>query len=399
LLDSILNARCDDPYKLILAAKADAATFIVAQQTADAIYSPENTNTTLEQFAMWAWGVKHGRVPCTAYFLDPHDEDAEAYHKLRHQQCILPHFTTPPTPGGIPPAFNIPALNLPPPATGVAAGTLHPDKSETILQQLAASITRQSEHQDTHNQLVAKQLEHNLEKEDKKKDRLKKFHSSIKQMILFASAEDADNLPDDVQESCRHFFNAETIMNSEQELTLQFGNMGMQDAQFAPGFINAIYLGKFAWTKNFTPSNFSPFMIYEAEPLLTAGQSSRRHILHLEDTSGKSSEEVSAATGSTKQSVKAPTTYHEMIQQIKYFHGACTVFFGDTSIACSSLSALIDVVDKNKHIFKSCEFDQEFISKFLFAIDKRFQLWLKSCTTLHTLSTTAFLTSSHSSKL
>ena len=331
---------------------------------------------------MWAWGVKAKRVPRTVFFLDPNDEAAEAYHELHHQQCILPLFATPPTPGGNPPNFNIPPINLPPPVTTGAAGGQTTDKNDAILQQLAVGITRQSENQETHNQLLAKQLEHSLEKEDKKKDRLKKFHSSIKQMILFASAEDADDLPDDVHESCRRFFNAETVINAEQELTLQFSNKGMQDAQFAHGFINSIYAGKFAWNKNFTPSNFSPFMIYEAEPLLAANQSSRHLILHLEDTNGKSSEEVSVATTSAKHSVKAPTTYHEMIQQLKYFQVACTVFFGEKSIASVSLTALIQLVELNKHIFKSCEVDKEFMSKFLFAIDKRFQLWLESCTTL-----------------
>ena len=55
--------------------------------------------------------------------------------------------------------------------------------------------------------------------------------------------------------------------------------------------------------------------------------------------------------------MKAPTTYHEMYQQLKFFRGACVIFFGSQSVAAASLQALILVVDKNKHIFKSNEAD------------------------------------------
>jgi hypothetical protein len=54
------------------------------------------------------------------------------------------------------------------------------------------------------------QLEYNIEKDDKKKDRIKKLHHSIKQLILFASADDAKSIPDEPLESCKRFMNSET---------------------------------------------------------------------------------------------------------------------------------------------------------------------------------------------
>ncbi len=254
------------------------------------------------------------------------------------------------------------------------------DRKRHNLTATGSSITRQSEEAATHNKLFARQLEHSLEKEDKKKDRLKKFHPPIKQLILFASADDAKSTPEDILDSCKRVFNAETLTNAEQELTLQFGNLGMQDAYFAPTFVSDLYSGKFSWSKNFSPSNFSPFMICEAEPLLATDRTSRRLTLHLEETNGKTAEDFLAGG---KNLIKAPTTYHEMHQQLKFFHGACTIFFGPLSIACASLTALITVVEKNKHIFKTQETDIEFMSKFLLAINERFQLWLNNCMTLH----------------
>jgi len=335
---------------------------------------------------MWAWGVKQGQVDAINFFLDPTDKAVDTYQQNRHQQCILPNFTTPPLgptlptpPTGTPPSFN---LNVPPPAIptlNTTSGGTASSMTEQILQQLAVSITRQSEVGETHNELVSRQLEHSLETEDKKEDRLKKFHDSIKQLFLFASADDADSVPDDIPDSYERFFNAENAVNAKQELTLQFGNMGMHDATFAPTFIASLYLGKFAWTKNFTPSNFSPFMIIEAEPSMAENQRPRRLILHLEDMDGKSSEEM-LTTG--KQSVKAPTTYHEMFQQLKFFQGSCKIFFGEQSIASRSIEALISIVERNKHIFKARGIEPTYMSKFLFAIDTRFQLWMESCMTM-----------------
>lgn len=388
LLDTIFEARSDDPLELILAAKAGATAFNEKQLATDPTYISA-TDITLNEFAMWAWAVKKKEIAPTSYYLDPNDEAMENHQYLRHQQCILPLLPPPPNgagaavPPGQPPTFVIP------PATadqGIPAGTIPTapvtptptltNANDAILQQLAVSITRQSEIGETHNELFARQLEHNMEKEDKKKDRLKKFHPSIKQLILFASADDADMVPEEILDSCKRVINADNVINAEQELNLQFGNLGMQDAHFAPGFVTALYSGKFVWSKNFTPNNLSPFMICEGEPLLSPENNQRRLTLHLEDTTGKTSDDI---TTGGKLTVKAPTTFHEMLQQLKFFHGACTIFFGPSSVAVTSLKALIDLVDKNKHIFKSNEIETEFMSKFLFAVDRRFQLWMESC--------------------
>ena len=388
LLNTIFEARSDNPLELILAAKAGATAFNKKQLASDPTYTPI-TDITLNEFAMWAWAIKNKKIQPTTYYFDPNDDALDNYHSLRHQQCILPLAQTPPMgavpapPAGPPPIFTPPTTTFGNPGTATTAPTTTNTTAtnDSIFQQLAVSITRQSEIGETHNELFARQLEHNLEKEDKKKDRLKKFHPSIKQLILFASAEDAEDVPDEILDSCKRVFNADNVINAEQELTLQFRNMGMQDAHFAPGFVTALYSGKFVWSKNFTPNNFSPFMICEGEPLLSLENNPRRLILHLEDTTGKTSDDI---TTNGKLTVKAPTTYHEMFQQLKFFKGACTIFFGPLSVPVKSLSALIDNVELNKHILKSNEIEVEFMSKFLLAVDRRFQLWMEGCMTLAT---------------
>jgi hypothetical protein len=81
---------------------------------------------------------------------------------------------------------------------------------------------------------------------------------------------------------------------------------------------------------------------------------------------------------SNKQIVKAPTTYLEKMAQLKYFAGACNIFFGEYSAATTSINALITVTQKFKQTFKANKIDNEFVSQFLFAVDKRMQMWFKS---------------------
>jgi hypothetical protein len=87
---------------------------------------------------------------------------------------------------------------------------------------------------------------------------------------------------------------------------------------FSVGFTQALYNGRFQWSDPITPINFSPFSVFKLLPIQAAEQQNRHFILHLIQTQGKGRtiEEIKA---SSKQIVKAPTTYLEMIQQIKYF--------------------------------------------------------------------------------
>ncbi len=264
LLDTIMEARTDDPLKLILAAKEGAIQFNASQQASDPDYMP-NTAQTVEKFVMWAWGIKHNRIPPTSYFFDPNNEDVDAYHNTRHQQCIQQN-----------------ALALPPTGTQAVQPTGNPplfEPTPAILEQLANSISRQPDEAAAANELMTCQLEFNIERDDKKKDRIKKLHHSIKQLILFASAEDAESVPDEPLESCKRFMNAESDGNADQELNIQFKSLHLHDAAFSIGLTQALYNGRFLWADSSTPSNFSPFCIFEVEPLLSAEQQNRHFIL------------------------------------------------------------------------------------------------------------------------
>ena len=276
------------------------------------------------------------KVPPTSYHLDLTDaalnnNQQECQSKCIHQATSAVMLGTPPLP---PPG--------PPPLFAAGSG---PTTNKAVLQQLTASISHQSDEAKTQNELLSHQLEHNLDKEEKKKDRFKKLHLLTKQLILFASADDADNVLSEVADSCKQFINAETTGIAEQELNLQFKKLGQQDAAFSPCLTQALYAGKFIWTDKSTPSNFSPFSFFKVEPLAIADQQNRHLILHLVETQGKG-KTLDKIKASNKQEVKAPTTYLEMVHQPSFFAGACSIFWGG-DIPCQADTALVALIERN----------------------------------------------------
>jgi hypothetical protein len=372
LSNAILSSASNDPFELILVAITAAKKFD-EEHDADPTYLI-TADDHLRDFVVWAWGVKKGKVPPTSYRLSLTDTQLQSFQSDRHNKCIANanNNTNMGTPPGAPLPPPGPAPTFAPPGT--------PTATDAVLQQLTASISRQTDEAKAQNEILNRQLEHNIDKEEKKKDRFKKLHSSTKQLILFASAEEATDVPIEANEECKRFINAETVGVAEQELNLQFKKLGLQDAAFSTGLTQALYLGKFQWADKSTPSNFSPFSFFEVEPLQAADQQNRHLILHLVETQGKGKtlDEIKAGN---KQEVKAPTTYTEMHHQLEFFAGACAIFFGPNSIPCTAIMALLTLVEDNRINLKAKEADKTFMSQFLFAVDTRFQLWLDECMT------------------
>ena len=86
------------------------------------------------------------------------------------------------------------------------------------------------------NDLLTHQLDHNIERDDKKKDRLKKLHPSVSKFLIFASVEDANTVPTDVTVACKRFINSETEGLADLELNTQFQDRHFHEVAFSAGF-------------------------------------------------------------------------------------------------------------------------------------------------------------------
>jgi hypothetical protein len=104
-------------------------------------------------------------------------------------------------------------------------------------------------------------------------------------------------------------------------------------------------------------------------------------MLHLIKTKGKG-QSIKDVKALNKQQIKALATNIKIMQQLVGFHGLTTIFFSQYSYGTQSIISLSTLIKKNKQAFKAKEqANAKFCSKFLYAVDSLFQLWLEECST------------------
>jgi hypothetical protein len=83
------------------------------------------------------------------------------------------------------------------------------------------------------------------------------------------------------------------------------------NAGFAHGLVVSLYTGDILWSSANSPSNLSPFTVFELDPLSSA-QGNRCVQLHLlsKNTKGKSLEDIKALQ---KQEVKVPEMFKKLV--------------------------------------------------------------------------------------
>lgn len=313
LRDTIMNADTLDPFELIPIVIAAAKTYDEAHNTTDA----DRAAVHADDFCSWAWGAGVGRIQETLIEINADDAELESFRIARHNECITSSGNnTEPQPI---------ANNL--------------TNNADILQQLTASIARQTEEAATSNQLRKDEIERKRELDDEKKDRTKKIHKSIIRMLENASATSAMEIDLDMAESCMKFINSDSKGTAAQELSHQFEELNLTDVCFAPGIVQKLYLGEFINPNTSTPNNFTPFAFYEQAPLSSIKQDDYI-ICHLIQEHGikQTSEEIKS---SLKQEVIVPKDFTSLGVQLQYFVGAIEIFFGSESIATMEMRRLL----------------------------------------------------------
>jgi hypothetical protein len=299
LLEAILNANSSDPAMLILAA-SDAAAELDNEFKTDGKYKTEGEEQ-LKNFAKWAWAAQAERITRTTYTVEPGNNDLLDYHLQRHNFNIIPNFLQPPPLVGVAPPPAVAPIVMADPTVAVPPG---------VLNLLEVSIARQANTMEAMNTTADNTLTFQKEKEMKKKDHFAKFHPSSKQLILFASAPDAGDVPDEIEDSCERFMNATMHGVAKQELNMHFKGLGLSEMAYATGLTLNLYSGKFLYAIQNNPSNFSCFSVHKGTHLDKDEQQNCQLILHLIETPIK---EIKALN---KQKIKAPTTYINMMQQL-----------------------------------------------------------------------------------
>ena len=129
-----------------------------------------------DDLSAWLYGMQTGLVPETRYSVNPDDIEISNFCKDRHLQCITS------------------AMAL----TSTRAGGAAVVNNASVISQLTNAISLQNEEAIESNNLRCEEIERQIECKEKKKDRTKKLHPAIMNMLKRASATDHNNKNDEI---------------------------------------------------------------------------------------------------------------------------------------------------------------------------------------------------------
>ena len=360
LTEYVLNEDSRDPTKLIVGAMVAAKAFDLGHEN-DPDFTDNKAKGHVEDFTMWLYGVFSGDVPETRFSICPDDGELKNWCEERHAASIMGSLST------------------------VQENATTNIDNGAVLSQLAAGISLQAEETAAANTLRKKEFQRLKERDENKKDRLKKIHHSVKNMLMNASAnysqdEEEYVVGDSLPASCLAFFNSESVGTADQELAEQFREMGIPEASYATGTAQALLSGHFLYTLGLQPSNFTAFGFNEETPVQTS-EPCRTLVIHLVATQGQG-RTLDEINKSAKQRVKAPMSFDELTMQLKLLMGACTIFFSAKSAVVPGLNTFRQSMKLNKTIIKTkIASDELFAAKVLYSVDTLVQRWLRECKT------------------
>ena len=151
----------------------------------------------VEFFVDWLWGISNNKVGVINLLIRAGDSETSKYSDQRHKDCIMGSTNT---------------LENAQPSTSDITYVLH---------QLTEGISCQNERIEETNKLSRKEFDRKKEKDDEKKDRTLKLHSSFLNILLNSSSTDGDRAAKEITAAC-HFFNQETLGLTNQQLSVLF---------------------------------------------------------------------------------------------------------------------------------------------------------------------------------
>jgi hypothetical protein len=189
--------------------------------------------------------MHQGKVAKTRFLLAPNDGEFADWSVRLHRENILPSVAT--------------------------AGTLPASSEDTtaILRSLAGGISRTSKEAENQNKLQRKQLDYIKAKDAKKKNKAEKWHVTSRRLVLNAASTDNDSPVNEIPETYLCIINSETAGMADKELQAQMSALSYTNAGFVHGLVASLYVGNILWNNCKTPSNLSPFTVYELDPLST----------------------------------------------------------------------------------------------------------------------------------
>jgi hypothetical protein len=189
------------------------------------------------------------------------------------------------------------------------------------------------------NNLYCKEIERQVEHEEKKKDKTKDLHPAIMNMLLRPAVTYSNDKREVITQTCQRFINANNVGQAQSKLINQFKTGGFPDVTFALGTTQALFLGKFLYADLSSPSNFTIFAFHKQEPN-SSNQQTYFLICHFIQEQGQK-KSLDKFKASFKQAVHILSDFVSLGTKLQLFVGALSIFFGEESVCTDKLKHLL----------------------------------------------------------
>jgi len=281
------------------------------------------------------------------------------FSRVYHRQRITSHHTRATAPA-----------TLPPPAPGDSV-------RDQNLNFLTATLTRVVGDQNKSADILEKMHEFNVEMDREKKDRSTNWHEVTKKLFLYAASGDGVTPASTLPLSLRKIINAKTIGEADITLGHQMEEMGLDEIGWAANLTLSLRNGQVLYKEAGTPSNLSIFMIFVKEPTGNNDQQVRGIELQLLEQGKGNNKEVLEIVKAKKNQIKIPVHFEDFSTHFKGLLGLSAIVFGTPSLLTLALKAFCESVENRRTTLKTkFHHDQTLITKIMYAVDTRIQLWL-----------------------
>jgi hypothetical protein len=241
LRNTILASGTNKPFKLIPIVTDAARNFDSEQEEDETITSLALTHA--DNLNAWLYGIKVGSINKTIYQIFPDDTEVTVFYKECLGQFIK-----------------------------AVSGTSVLINNSSVISQLTNAISAQSMEAIESNRLCHQEIERTINKEETKKDRTKKLHTSIIKMIERTPAKSSTDESEAISAACTCFLNSDNVCMAQYKQVHQFKELGFPGIHFAQGTAQALFVGDFLYTNSSTLSNFIVFAFHKQEPLSDSHQ-------------------------------------------------------------------------------------------------------------------------------
>jgi hypothetical protein len=211
--------------------------------------------------------------------------------------------------------------------------------SASVISQLTNTISLQNEKAMESNILGCKEIEKQVERKEKKRDKTNDLHPAIMNMLLCAVTTQSNNKREEISSTCQRFINSKNVGLAQYKLIHQLKTGGFPNVTFALGTTKALFLGKFLYADLRTSNNFTIFAFHEQEPN-SWNQQTDFLICHLIQEQGqkKSLNKIKALL---KQAVYIPSDFVCLGTQLQLFVAAPSIFFREESVCMDKVECLL----------------------------------------------------------